>query len=97
MKGRQKNQPSIVILLTEKKKRKLEHEFVVTQYHEETLKWFNYTDMFSESRAFSRYWKWKLMTGTFTATKLNQRRMIPWHRPRPWHYSEVPGFLTLGR
>lgn len=77
----------------ENKHWKLEHDSVVTQCHEETLKCFSYTDVFSESRAFSRYWKGKLMTGIFTASKRNHRKMIPWHRPRRWHYSEAPGFF----
>lgn len=90
-------QTSIAIQLKKKKHWKLEYDFVVTQCHKETLKWFNYTDMFSESRAFSRYWKSKLMMATFTASKLSHRKMIPWHKPRWWHYSEAPGFLRLGR
>lgn len=51
-----KYQPSIV-LLKKKQHLKLEHDFVVTQYHEDILKWFSYTDKFSESRAFSGYWE----------------------------------------
>lgn len=48
--------------------------------------------MFSESRAFGRYWKGKLVTGVFPASKLNHRKMIRWHQPRRWHYREAPGF-----
>ena len=32
------------------------------------------------------------MMGTFSASKLNRRKMIPWDRLRQWHYDEASGF-----
>lgn len=37
------------------------------------------------------------MMGTFSASKLNCRKMIPWDRLRQWHYGEASGFWMFGR